>query len=939
MKKLILKKASFGKLFSLTFLLLISHTSGFAQGLWNFDSTTENWNVSSKTLPAPSPVGPNVASQKDGDLVVNFVEGNDSNPPIFNNAANLDLDVPGNEVNYLEIRLKNNSYANYIRFFNDNSTTNTSYKSVNVTTFDTDYNTYYVDIRSWKGKVDYLSINLRRYVTTIKPFRKYAGMSIQIDYIKPLKDLPVPIKNIFNFNTVGDREGFTVVSRATATQETTDGRGVLKFSPTNFNSAGSRVALTNQLRVDGYATKYAHVVLKNTSSNSSFRLFGVKGSTSTSFTPTQVFTTNDTDYKTYDFDLGQWFGDQQPELAFAVKDTWSATATYAVGDIVIVSSTYYKNVLGTNSATAAAVTTETDKWVIVNAAGEPAPALGAVSGGAIDIVNSIFIDSIVFDNARYNIASNGTGGGNWLETTTWSGGLIPTDLDNAIIMPNDLVTLSGTAAGETCSNLIIKTNGTLSIPSNKTLTIKNAIVNDGVLTVENNANLLQTNNGANSGLGSTIVKRNSSSLFVKDFSLWCSPVFGTQKLEGFSPLTATTPNGFLKYDSATNSFVAETSTNTFSTGVGYLIGMPKEGSANYNAGTETAVFAGAFTGTSNNGSITQDIVSDTYYAIGNPYPSTISADAFLDRNSTDGALYFWRKSNTATGSAYAAYTRAGSTATAAGAGELGKPNGTIQTGQGFIVKSGLDADTFTFTNAMRLGTYTNQFFKTQQLAVEKSRLWLNLTNASGAFSQTLVAYMDGATTAVDNAIDGKYFNDSPIALTSIIANGEYTIQGRPAFDATDVVVLGFKTDLAGDYTIALDSFDGIFSSGQAIYLIDSKTGVETNLKEGSYTFTASTGADTSRFTLKYQKTLKVDAPLFNENAITVYKNNGTLYINSAATAIKSVQVYDIQGRLIAEQKNVKAQKASISNLKATNQVLIVKVTAEDNQTATKKVVY
>jgi hypothetical protein len=110
------------------------------------------------------------------------------------------------------------------------------------------------------------------------------------------------------------------------------------------------------------------------------------------------------------------------------------------------------------------------------------------------------------------------------------------------------------------------------------------------------------------------------------------------------------------------------------------------------------------------------------------------------------------------------------------------------------------------------------------------------------------------------------------------------------------------------------------------------------LKTDAYTFTAPAGTSNARFSLKYQKTLKVAAPVFNENSVAVYKNKTTLYVNSGAMAIATVKVYDIQGRLIAEQKNVKANTTAINNLKATNQVLIVQVTSEDNKVVTKKVV-
>jgi hypothetical protein len=89
--------------------------------------------------------------------------------------------------------------------------------------------------------------------------------------------------------------------------------------------------------------------------------------------------------------------------------------------------------------------------------------------------------------------------------------------------------------------------------------------------------------------------------------------------------------------------------------------------------------------------------------------------------------------------------------------------------------------------------------------------------------------------------------------------------------------------------------------------------------------------------LKYQKTLKVDAPSFNENTVKIYKNNGTLYVNSGKMSINSIQVYDIQGRLIAERKNVKSSTATLDNLKANNQVLLVKISGEDNSVVTKKV--
>lgn len=523
-------------------------------------------------------------------------------------------------------------------------------------------------------------------------------------------------------------------------------------------------------------------------------------------------------------------------------------------------------------------------------------------------------------------------------TTNWFAGSVPSEVD-FITIPKGKAFYPVYTAGLTL-------NGGL-IESGAKLTVTDAIVNNGTLTIENNANLIQVNNVANSGSGSTTVKRNSNPLKRLDYTLWSSPVTGAQTLAQFSPKTSLAPaSRFYVYDSNSNAYSNTTVNATmalFTKGAGFLIRMPNEDLAtDYNAGTGTLSYPGVFTGTPNNGTASVTTSTSGYYSVGNPYPSTIDAAAFLSENTTDGTLYFWRKTNgvanilvpgSSTGTAYATWTTLGGTKSGTVVPNDIVPNGTIQVGQGFIVKS--NGAELTFTNAMRLGTASTQFLKTKQQA-EKSRIWINLTNTTGVFSQALVGYVADATSGVD-LYDGKYINDSPIALTSNINGEQYTIQGRPAFDASDVVALNFKTDAAGDYTIAVDQTDGVFASGQDIYLVDSKTGTETDLKAGAYNFTATAGVDNARFSLKYQKTLKVDTAVFNENNVSVYNHNGILYVNSGTKAISNVKVFDVQGRLIAEQKNVKATTAVIQNLKAKNQVLIVKVTGEDNSEVSKKV--
>jgi hypothetical protein len=524
----------------------------------------------------------------------------------------------------------------------------------------------------------------------------------------------------------------------------------------------------------------------------------------------------------------------------------------------------------------------------------------------------------------------------------------------SLSIANDL-TVDGPTEAIAAGDLVVNNNltvgllGSVTVSAGKNLTVNNALINNATagaaaVVVESGANLIQGSaTTVNSNTGNITVKRNSNGLHRLDFSLWSSPVAGAQTLADFSPLTSQSPNRFFTFDSSGNQYVAAAFASPFASGTGYLIRMPNtDPTTNYDAGTAPLNFLGVFAGKPNNGNFSITTVATKYNALGNPYPSVIDADLFKASNPDINTLYFWRKTNnpnqgTSPTTSYASYNIASATATGVAPAAVGEPTITpdkyIQVGQGFLFETAQTS--VAFNNAMRVANNGNKFLKTKQ--IERSRIWLNLSNTSWPINQMALCYMDGALVGLDET-DSKYINDSPVALTSNIESGEYIIQGRPKFDATDVVALNFKTNAAGDYTIAIDRTDGVFAAGQDVYLSDSKTGTETNLKTGSYTFAATAGIDNARFSLKYQKTLAIDTQSFDDNSISVYATNGTLYVNSKSVAISNIIVFDVQGRLIAEQMNVKATSAVINNLRASNQVLIVKITAEDKSVITKKVV-
>lgn len=54
--------------------------------------------------------------------------------------------------------------------------------------------------------------------------------------------------------------------------------------------------------------------------------------------------------------------------------------------------------------------------------------------------------------------------------------------------------------------------------------------------------------------------------------------------------------------------------------------------------------------------------------------------------------------------------------------------------------------------------------------------------------------------------------------------------------------------------------------------------------------------------------------------------------------MKNVEIYNLRGRLVYEQSNINTTTTALNNLKAEQEVLLVKITSEDDKVVTKKVV-
>jgi nucleoside phosphorylase len=533
-------------------------------------------------------------------------------------------------------------------------------------------------------------------------------------------------------------------------------------------------------------------------------------------------------------------------------------------------------------------------------------------------------------------------------STTWNGSTWSNSTPNATKGVIFAGAYTITSDLEACS-CTINSGVNLVVPTGRTLKITNAlhVTAGGSLTFEDSSSLVQVND-ASVNTGKITYKRISKKIRQADFVYWSTPV-NPQKLIDVSE--GTQYNMYMGF-TGTNWLVTDRNTDMM-VGKGYIIRGPQ-----HFSNTSRADYQASFKGVPNNGLISgETLQAGKFYLIGNPYPSALKASAFLAGNLfMNGTLYFWTHNTPVvlggayqyTTNDYATYNLTGGTGTApsANAGNNNSiPSGYIAAGQSFFASASTDG-TIQFNNGMREGGAENgQFFKPgktgKETITDAHRIWLNLTNDKGAFKQMLVGYVEGATNGFDKNYDGATFDGNIyVDFYSVNNQDKLTIQGRSLpFADTDVVPLGYRTTIAGDFNISIDQADGDLAS-QAVYIEDKTTGVVHDLKAAKFTFTTAAGNFTDRLVLRYtNKTLGTGDFEDTENGILVSVKNKVIKVNSAKQNIKEVTIFDVSGKLLYNKKKAGTTELQIPNLQAANQVLLVKVTLDNNYTTAKKIIF
>lgn len=600
--------------------------------------------------------------------------------------------------------------------------------------------------------------------------------------------------------------------------------------------------------------------------------------------------------------------------------------------------------------------------------GYTAPIAPSPSGGGFwDGVTNVSQILTVLDNC---IASTTWDGLNWSNVTG-------PDLNTEAILNGDYET-SIHGNFEACSLTV--NSGILRVQGSGNVLVKNNIIVDGTIIVASEASLVQVNDTGTVTVGATgncVLQKTTT--YIDDwfdYTYWSSPVSDEEAQYVFSGVPA---DRIYRYDAANyddsspvdgfdddgNDWIIVGQSEILLPGKGYAAVADSFAPIPSN---QTFTFNGSF----NNGVIEPMVTVSAgsnpkhWNFLGNPYPSGINADLFLgDASNTSiigGTIYLWTHNSDPEGiyvgtdalnftsDDYASYNLTGGVGTEATSADTSDPfnnstipTGIIASGQGFFVE-GLTAGVATFNNSMRVISGNDNFFRMNQTAENSTttdRLWLNLENEHGAFSQILIGFNEQATNGIDRLFDGKRLSaNSYVSFYSLIGNEKFAIQGLEPFSENITIPLGIHVNIEEDlpFTISIDNLEGILESSN-ILLRDNFLNSEHNLSNSAYTFTSEVGEFNERFEIWFANTLSVNDLETNKDKLIIKgnENNEMEFSTTNHSRISNIKIFDLLGRQVLNSDFDNQYKAvlDLSTLETT--IYIANVTLDSGRTLTQKI--
>lgn len=605
--------------------------------------------------------------------------------------------------------------------------------------------------------------------------------------------------------------------------------------------------------------------------------------------------------------------------------------------------------------------------------------------------------------------------GNWQTPATWLNSAVQnlpnclSIVDNATPIDWNIVRTSHdiTSTGNKTVLGLMVMNQTLTALSDSKIEVTNYLDLDGKIDLVGMSQLVQTlNSDLDVTSAGSIERDQRGQANIYNYNYWCSPVSpinatanntnytvaGVMKdgtsttctninwISGHNASISTPINisrfWLYKFDNFANSYSnweRITENSSLRVGQGYTMkGSGAVGSQNYT-----------FLGKPNNGVINSNtVLSDQLVLTGNPYPSALDAQSFINDNagSIDGTLYFWEHYTTNNThvlqeyqGGYGVYNLTGGIApvstsvdfiSQSGSSLKPAPKRYIPVGQGFFVNGKIGSGgIITFNNNQRAffkenETNSNSLYKQRPNAAKTSavdhwndnsndsapestykKLKLGFTSSNNYHRQVLLGFMnEKATSTIDYGYDGITLDDLPDDIYFVNGEHQLVIQGEGYFDESASYPIGVKTSIEGKVIFNTDALENI-NTEQKIYIYDDETKMHNEIQKIPYEVNMPIGINNTRFSLRFEdksmtnnKALSVDENDLNIDGIKIayIQNNDSIKINnpSKETTVEKVNLFNINGQSVASWKieNQDQENIQISINTISSGVYIAKLT-------------
>ncbi|WP_435412945.1 lamin tail domain-containing protein [Psychroserpens mesophilus] len=556
--------------------------------------------------------------------------------------------------------------------------------------------------------------------------------------------------------------------------------------------------------------------------------------------------------------------------------------------------------------------------------GSPWPTAADGNGPSLELIDVTFDNTDAANWVASGNYSGGTPGAAYVApvTYTFNGTWSPSDPNGVATAGDDIVIASGDAifnTNTTCNRIDVLPGASITVSTGVTLTPTDILQLQSSST--SYSSLILDGTVAGSILYDRHININGSGTTGSN-DLISAPLTG----QPFSDLAAGNPNIFNNgtlylfgpFEKTGGTFVtwAGTETATLDAGVGYRA-----------ATSDNSVVT--FSGVAENGTITNDIinggsVSAEWNLVGNPYPSYLNVQSFLNHDvggvtnlnlfdAGSAAIYGYDGSAT---NGWTIYNLATTT-----------PSTVIAPGQGFFVSA--DATNaplydLEFTPAMRSTGTTDDFIVGRN--GDGGLIYFTLNASAGGNSYSTDFYFNpNASAGFDLGFDAELFGAPPAfsIYSHLVEDNEGEAIALQALNTTNLdnttIPIGINANQGEQITISI--LVNSLPSTVEIFLDDTVANTSTLLTNSDYVFTPSSAlSGTGRFFLRTNDTsLSTIENTLDNLTISMLNQSKELVINGQLKNNTMLNLYDIQGRLVLSTKldnTVSENRIDMSSLSA-----------------------